>query len=48
MVVSPVSGPVVVRVDHVTKQFTVRKDNSLKERIVHAGRRGRAHKQEYT
>ncbi|MGA1829108.1 ABC transporter ATP-binding protein [Microbacterium sp.] len=48
MVVSPVSGPVVVRVDHVTKKFTVRKDNSLKERIVHAGRRGRAHKQEYT
>ena len=32
----------------VTKQFTVRKDNTLKERIVHAGRRGRAHKQEYT
>jgi len=48
MVVSPSPGPVVVRVDDVTKQFTVRKDNSLKERIVHAGRRGRAHKQEYT
>src|SRR5829696_8273931 len=40
-------SPVVVRVENVTKQFTVRKDNSLKERIVHAGRRGRAHKQEY-
>jgi len=48
MVVSPSIGPVVVRVEHVTKQFTVRKDNSLKERIVHAGRRGRAHKQDYT
>lgn len=46
---SPTSipGPVVVRVDDVTKRFTVRKDNSLKERIVHAGRRGRAHKQDY-
>ncbi|MDW4573368.1 ABC transporter ATP-binding protein [Microbacterium sp. M3] len=41
-------GPVVVRVDDVTKRFTVRKDNTLKERIVHAGRRGRAHKQDYT
>ncbi|GAA5199606.1 ABC transporter ATP-binding protein [Microbacterium jejuense] len=41
-------GPVVVRVDDVTKHFVVRKDNSLKERIVHAGRRGRAHRQQYT
>lgn len=48
MVATPSPGPVVVRVEDVTKQFTVRKDNSLKERIVHAGRRGRAHKQEYT
>ncbi|WP_298944735.1 ABC transporter ATP-binding protein [uncultured Microbacterium sp.] len=47
MVVSPQPGPVVVRADGVTKQFTVRKDNTLKERIVHAGRRGRSHKQEY-
>ncbi len=47
MVVSPKPGPVVVRVDGVSKQFVVRKDNTLKERIVHAGRRGRAHRQEY-
>lgn len=45
---SPSEGPVVVRVEGVTKEFVVRKDNSLKERIVHAGRRGRAHKQQYT
>ncbi len=48
MVVSPSPGPVVVRVEGVTKQFIVRKDNTLKERVVHAGRRGRVHKQEYT
>ena len=47
MVVSPKAGPVVVRVEDVTKQFTIRKDNTLKERVVHAGRRGRVHKQEY-
>ncbi len=40
-------GPVVVHVENVTKRFVVRKDNTLKERIVHAGRRGRVHKQEY-
>jgi len=48
MVVSPRPGPVVVRVDDVTKQFVVRKDNTLKERVVHFGRRGRVHRQEYT
>ncbi|SFI64333.1 MULTISPECIES: ABC transporter ATP-binding protein [Microbacterium] len=47
MVVSRKPGPVVVRAEGVTKQFVVRKDNTLKERIVHAGRRGRTHKQEY-
>ncbi len=34
--------PLVVRAEHVTKTFTIRKDNSLKERIV-AFSRGRAH-----
>ena len=48
MVVSPKPGPVVVRVEDVTKTFVVRKDNTLKERIVHLGRRGRVHRQEYT
>jgi len=41
-------GPIVVRVDGVTKHFIVRKDNTLKERVVHLGRRGRSHRQEYT
>lgn len=48
MVISAKPGPVVVRVEDVTKQFVVRKDNTLKERAVHFGRRGRAHRQEYT
>lgn len=47
MVVSPEPGPDVVLVEGVTKKFVVRKDNSLKERVVHLGRRGRAHRQEY-
>ncbi|GAA3039055.1 ABC transporter ATP-binding protein [Microbacterium dextranolyticum] len=42
------TGPVVVAVQDVSKQFVVRKDNSLKERVVHFGRRGRTHRQDYT
>ncbi|TQJ32727.1 ABC transporter ATP-binding protein [Microbacterium sp. SLBN-146] len=41
-------GPVVVRIEDVTKHFVVRKDNTLKERVVHLGRRGRTHRQSYT
>ncbi len=35
--------PDVVVIDSVSKRFTLRKDNSLKERIVTLGRRGRSH-----
>lgn len=39
--------PEVIRVSNVSKRFTVRKDSSLKERIVTMGRAGRAHKQDF-
>lgn len=39
--------PQVVRVEHVTKKFTLRKDDSLKERIVTFGRRGRKFREEF-
>ena len=39
--------PDVIVVDHVSKTFALRKDNSLKERIVTLGRRGRQHKEEF-
>lgn len=42
------TGPVVVSIEDVTKHFVVRKDNTLKERVVHFGRHGRTHRQEYT
>lgn len=35
--------PDVVVIDAVSKRFTLRKDNSLKERVVTLGRRGRSH-----
>lgn len=42
-----VAAPEVVRVDHVSKRFTVRKDSSLKERVVTLGRAGRQHRQDF-
>lgn len=42
-----VAAPEIVRLTKVTKQFVVRKDNSLKDRIVHLGRLGRAHRQHF-
>jgi ABC-2 type transport system ATP-binding protein len=39
--------PQVVRVEHVTKKFILRKDDSLKERIVTFGRRGRKFREEF-
>jgi ABC-2 type transport system ATP-binding protein len=39
--------PQVVRVDNVSKKFTLRKDDSLKERIVTFGRRGRKFREEF-
>ena len=42
-----VVGPEVVVVENVSKSFVIRKDNSLKERVVTLGRRGRAHQEEF-
>ena len=42
-----ISPPVVVDVDSVSKRFVVRKDNSIKERLVTFGRLGRRHRQEF-
>lgn len=39
--------PEVVRLTDVSKRFTVRKDSSLKERIVTLGRAGRRHRQDF-
>lgn len=39
--------PVVISADAVSKRFSVRKDTSLKERIVTLGRAGRRHRQDY-
>ena len=39
--------PDIVRLSGVTKHFIVRKDNSLKDRIVHLGRLGRAHRENF-
>lgn len=39
--------PEVVSVSYVSKRFTVRKDSSLKERVVTLGRAGRRHRQDF-
>ncbi|MFS0712636.1 ABC transporter ATP-binding protein [Microbacterium sp. 2P01SA-2] len=39
------TGPDVVVVDNVSKKFTIRRDNSIKERVVTFGRRGRLHQE---
>ncbi|WP_314506471.1 ABC transporter ATP-binding protein [uncultured Microbacterium sp.] len=44
---APVSAPVVIDAAAVSKRFSVRKDTSLKERIVTLGRAGRRHRQDY-
>jgi ABC-2 type transport system ATP-binding protein len=43
-----IAAPDVVRLNGVSKVFTVRKDNSLKDRIVHFGRLGEAYRQQFT
>lgn len=48
MVVSAEPGPVVVRVEDVSKTFQVRKDNTLKDRIFHLGKLGREHRERFT
>ncbi|MGZ0068029.1 ABC transporter ATP-binding protein [Microbacterium arborescens] len=39
--------PAVVRVNGVRKRFRVRRDNNLKDRIVHLGRQGRQHREDF-
>lgn len=41
------TSPVVVRVDGVRKRFRVRRDNNLKDRIVHLGRQGKQHREDF-
>jgi len=41
------TSPDVVRINDVAKRFVVRKDNSLKERLVTFGRLGRNHREEF-
>ncbi len=43
----PVARPEVIRMQRVSKRFTVRKDSSLKERVVTLGRAGRRHKEDF-
>ncbi len=45
--VKTVDMPEVVVVDQVSKSFTIRKDNSLKERVVTLGKRGRVHEERF-
>lgn len=42
-----IERPVVVDVADVSKRFSVRKDSSLKERIVTLGKAGRRHREDY-
>lgn len=41
------SPPTVARIADVSKRFTIRRDSSIKERIVTLGRAGRRHKQDF-
>ena len=42
-----IDAPEIVRIDHVSKRFTLRKDKSLKERIVTLGALGRRHREDF-
>ena len=42
-----VLAPEVVRLENVSKRFIVRRDNSLKERLVTFGRAGRTHREDF-
>ncbi|GAB3126781.1 ABC transporter ATP-binding protein [Glaciibacter psychrotolerans] len=44
---STINSPDVVHVENVSKRFVLRKDNSLKERLVTFGRSGRRHSEEF-
>jgi ABC-2 type transport system ATP-binding protein len=41
------SSPTVVSIENVSKKFVIRKDNSLKERLVTLGRAGRRHSEAF-
>ncbi|NYF11550.1 ABC-2 type transport system ATP-binding protein [Leifsonia sp. AK011] len=41
------NAPEVVRLENVSKRFVVRRDNSLKERLVTFGRAGRTHREDF-
>ncbi|HPT95391.1 MAG TPA: ABC transporter ATP-binding protein [Microbacteriaceae bacterium] len=41
------NAPDIVTIENVSKTFTIRKDNSLKERVVTLGRRGRVHQESF-
>lgn len=43
----PESRPDIVVIQDVSKKFTIRRDNSLKERVVTLGRNGRAHREDF-
>ncbi|GAA2080018.1 hypothetical protein GCM10009840_14180 [Pseudolysinimonas kribbensis] len=45
--VTAVERPDIVRTKNVSKRFVVRKDNSLKERLVTLGRLGRRHREDF-
>ncbi|TXJ07784.1 MAG: ATP-binding cassette domain-containing protein [Aeromicrobium sp.] len=45
--ISETNAPIIVRLEHVSKKFTLRKDNSLKERLLIA-RAGAKHKVEFS
>jgi len=41
------AAPPVIRLDGVSKRFVIRKDNSLKERLVTLGRAGKRHREDF-
>ena len=46
-IASELVRPDIVRIQHVSKRFVMRRDNSLKERLVTLGRLGRRHREEF-
>jgi ABC-2 type transport system ATP-binding protein len=43
----PAAAPAVISLAGISKRFVIRKDNSLKERLVTFGRAGRRHREEF-
>ncbi len=44
---TPLAAPEIVRIERVSKRFVLRKDKSLKERIVTLGSLGRRHREDF-